>query len=192
MDIGAMPKDWNTTTMMASDKLFITGLHSEPQEEQELPDGPDIFYVCKKTLENLKVKLKKKENIVQHEVNQLASPETFADDEIVVPVDMRGFGKVYDDVEQMVEKLGNKGTVEAFVKAADYFNANHDKEPENERPKPMTVAELRKVLEEDQDEELEEEFFEGEEEEELLEEGEEPEEEDEESQLQKKPRHSET
>merc|ERR1712083_817643 len=90
------------------------------------------------------------------------------------PVDMRGVGEEYDDVEQMVEKLGNKGTVEAFVKAAEYFDANKDKEPEEERPKPMTAAEWKSVLEEDVGEEGEEELglFEGEEEE-LMEDAEE-------------------
>merc|ERR1719229_1843598 len=78
---------------------------------------------------------------------------------------MRGVGEEFDDVESMVEKLGPKGTAEAFVKARDYFDANKDKEPENERPQPMTAAEWKKVLEED--------FDEGEEEEDLLEDEEE-------------------
>merc|ERR1719171_173641 len=77
---------------------------------------------------------------------------------MMIPVDMRGVGDDYDDVEQMVEKLGSKGTVEAFIKAADYFDANKDKEPEDERPKPMTAAEWKKVLEEDDMEGEEEEF----------------------------------
>merc|ERR1719266_810980 len=84
----------------------------------------------------------------------------------MVPVDMRGVGGEFDDVEQMVEKLGPKGTAEAFIKASDYFEANKDGEPENERPKPMTAAEWKKVLEEDDAEgEEEEDFLEGEEEE---------------------------
>merc|ERR1711948_138516 len=90
-----------------------------------------------------------------------------AEDELMVPVDMRGVGGDYDDVEQMVEKLGPKGTVEAFIKAADYFDANKDGEPEEERPKPMTAAEWKQVLEEGDDEGEEEELLEGEEEEDL-------------------------
>merc|ERR1719510_2732299 len=91
-------------------------------------------------------------------INELTFPENLKDDEIMVPVDMRGVGGDFDDVEQMVEKLGPKGTAEAFIKAAEYFEANKDKEPEDERPKPMTAADWKKVLEED-------EFLEGEEEE---------------------------
>merc|ERR1712190_664197 len=93
-------------------------------------------------------------------------PENIADEEIMVPVDMRGVEQDFDDVEQMVEKLGPKGAAEAFLKAKEYFDANKDGEPEEERPKPMTAAEWKQVLEEDDDEE-EEELLEGEEEEDL-------------------------
>merc|ERR1712032_184758 len=90
----------------------------------------------------------------------LAFPENIADEEIMVPVDMRGVEEDFDDVEQMVEKLGPKGAAEAFLKAKEYFDANKDDEPEEERPKEMTAAEWKQVLEEGDDE--------GEEEEELL------------------------
>lgn len=143
-------------------------------EEDEMPDSQDIFYVCKKTLEALKEKLKKNEEVTQDTVNELTFPENLADDEMMVPVDMRGVGEDFDDVEQMVEKLGPKGTAEAFIKAAEYFEANKDKEPEDERPKPMTAAEWKKVLEED-DIEGEEEALPEEEEEEGLEEADEEE-----------------
>merc|ERR1719497_182275 len=68
---------------------------------------------------------------------------------MMVPVDMRGVGGEYDDVEMMIEKLGHKGTAEAFIKAEAYFAENKDKEPEEERPKPMTAAEWKQVLDED-------------------------------------------
>merc|ERR1719327_333452 len=77
---------------------------------------------------------------------------------------MRGVGQDFDDVEQMVEKLGPKEAARAFVKAADYFIANKDKEPEEDRPKEMTAKEWKQVLEEDEDV-----FQEGEEEDLLLE-----------------------
>mmetsp|Transcript_25667 Transcript_25667/g.59813 ORF Transcript_25667/g.59813 Transcript_25667/m.59813 type:complete len:171 (+) Transcript_25667:97-609(+) len=127
----------------------------------------DIFYVCKKTLGQLKEKVKKGEDISKELVNELTFPENLGDDEVMVPVDMRGVGEEFEDVEQMIEKLGPKGTAEAFIKAAEYFEANPNKEPEDERPKEMSAKEWRKVLEDE--EELEEELPEGEEEE-LLEE----------------------
>merc|ERR1712039_135745 len=113
-------------------------------------------------------KVKKGEEIAQDLLNELTFPEKLADEEMMIPVDMRGVGAEYDDVEQMVEKLGAKGTAEAFIKAAEYFDANKDNEPEDERPKPMTAAEWKQVLEDDGS------MLEGEEEE-LLEEGEEEE-----------------
>merc|ERR1712232_667172 len=99
-------------------------------------------------------------------LDELTFPENLGDDEVMIPVDMRGVGEDFDDVEQMVEKLGAKGTVEAFIKAAEYFDANKDNEPEEERPKPMTAADWKNVLDDDDSLEGEvEELFEGEEEE---------------------------
>merc|ERR1719359_174717 len=86
----------------------------------------------------------------------------------MVPVDMKAVDESFEDVEQMIEKLGPKGTIEAFVKARELFEKNEDGEPEEERPKEMTAKEWRSVLEEDEmDEDGEEEFplMEGEEEE---------------------------
>merc|ERR1712024_128718 len=114
-------------------------------------DCQDIFYVCKKTLESLQEKLKKAEEVTQDMVNKLAFPENIADEEIMVPVDMRGVEQDFEDVEQMVEKLGPKGAAEAFVKAADHFEKTKDSLPEDERPKPMTATEWKAVLEEEDD-----------------------------------------
>ena len=127
----------------------------------------DIFYVCKKALDTVKAKLKDGKPVVEDDVSVLAFPEKLADDELMVPVDMRGVGEEFEDVEQMLEKLGPKGTAEAFIKASDFFEANKDGEPEEERPKPMTAKEWKEVLEDDLlDEGEEEELLEGEEEEE--------------------------
>eukprot|EP00928_Gymnodinium_smaydae_P100789 TRINITY_DN9976_c0_g1_i1.p1 TRINITY_DN9976_c0_g1~~TRINITY_DN9976_c0_g1_i1.p1 ORF type:complete len:162 (+),score=79.65 TRINITY_DN9976_c0_g1_i1:157-642(+) len=142
---------------------------------EETDAGCDIFYVCKKTLEDVRAKLKKGEEISKDLVEELSFPEKLADDEMMVPVDMRGTGGDFEDVEEMIEKLGPKGAAEAFTKAADYFEKSKDSIAEDERPQPMTAAEWRTVLEEDEVgfEDGEEELppFEGEEEE-LLEEDE--------------------
>merc|ERR1712119_145066 len=93
---------------------------------------------------------------------------------------MRGVEKEFDDVDAMIKDLGAQGAAEAFIKAREYFEANKDGEAEDDRPKPMTAAEWRSVLEEDNlDEGL---LMEGEEEdldlddidEDIEEEGEEP------------------
>merc|ERR1711972_985096 len=72
-----------------------------------------------------------------------------------VPVDMRGVGGDFDDVEEMVSKLGPKGTAEAFMKAKEWFDANKEGEPEEERPKEMTAADWKKILEEEENDDLE-------------------------------------
>ena len=126
----------------------------------------DIFYVCKKALGVVREKLKSGDGITDADVEELAFPEKLQDDELMVPVDMRGVGEDYDDVEEMTKKLGAKGAAEAFVKAADYFDANKDKEPEDERPQPMTAKEWKQVLADDDDEGEEEDLLdEGDEEE---------------------------
>jgi len=141
---------------------------ADGEHVDEVGDSADIFYVCKKMLEELKEKLKSGAEIAEEAVNKLTFPDELGDEEIMVPVDMRGVGEAYSDVDEMVEKLGPKGTAEAFVKAAAYFVENKDNEPEDERPQEMTAAEWRKVLEQQDDnfaEGEEEDFFEGEEEE---------------------------
>merc|ERR1740138_822430 len=70
------------------------------------------------------------------------------DKDMMIPVDMRGVEEEFEDVEQMVEKLGGKGTAEAFAKARAYFLENKDKESEEDRPMPMSVEEWRQVLQE--------------------------------------------
>merc|ERR1712194_762243 len=90
--------------------------------------------------------IKKGEEITQDLVNELTFPENLPDEEVMLPVDMRGVGEDFDDVEQMVEKLGPKGAAQAFIKAKEYFDANKDKEADEDRPKPMTAAEWKDVL----------------------------------------------
>eukprot|EP00429_Kryptoperidinium_foliaceum_P072493 CAMPEP_0176064464 /NCGR_PEP_ID=MMETSP0120_2-20121206/32152_1 /TAXON_ID=160619 /ORGANISM="Kryptoperidinium foliaceum, Strain CCMP 1326" /LENGTH=165 /DNA_ID=CAMNT_0017398037 /DNA_START=73 /DNA_END=570 /DNA_ORIENTATION=- len=128
---------------------------AEENKSDDGISGQDIFYVCKKTLETLKEKLKKDEEITQDLVNELTFPEQLADSEVMVPVDMRGVGQEFEDVEEMVNKLGPKGTAQAFMNAREHFEANKDGEPEEDRPKEMTAAEWKKVLEEGDDMDLE-------------------------------------
>merc|ERR1719174_908143 len=86
---------------------------------------------------------------------------------MMIPVDMSGAGEDFEDLDQMVEKLGSKGTCEAFLKARECFTKKKPSLPEDECPQPMTKKEWQDVLEDDgfDGEGFEEEFFEGEEEE---------------------------
>merc|ERR1712071_665865 len=85
-------------------------------------------------------------DISKEDATDLTSPGQLADEEVMVPVDMRGVEEEFEDVDQMMEKLKPKGTAEAFIKAKAYFDQNKDQEPEDERPAPMTAAEWRKVI----------------------------------------------
>merc|ERR1712000_441810 len=93
----------------------------DDKADGEVADSQDIFYVCKRTLESMQEKLKKSEDITEEDVTDLMSMAQLADEEIMVPVDMRGVNEEFADVDQMIENLfsgmlGPKGTAEAFVK----------------------------------------------------------------------------
>ena len=70
-------------------------------DEVDDPDGA-ICWLCKRTLESLQEKVKKGEDITKEDVIELTSPAELADDEIMVPVDMRGVEEVFQSVAEMV------------------------------------------------------------------------------------------
>eukprot|EP00929_Paragymnodinium_shiwhaense_P048035 TRINITY_DN2434_c0_g1_i1.p2 TRINITY_DN2434_c0_g1~~TRINITY_DN2434_c0_g1_i1.p2 ORF type:complete len:167 (+),score=93.82 TRINITY_DN2434_c0_g1_i1:74-574(+) len=141
-----------------------------PEVDDELANTPDIFYVSKKVFEECQAKLKGSKDIGAEEVKKLASAEDLDDSEVMIPIDMRGAGdELEDDVEEMVTKLGPKKSVEIFVKCREYFVANKDKEPEEDRPQNITVGEWKQLMEDDFEGE-EEDLFEDEEEEDCEEE----------------------
>mmetsp|Transcript_36784 Transcript_36784/g.83224 ORF Transcript_36784/g.83224 Transcript_36784/m.83224 type:complete len:148 (+) Transcript_36784:99-542(+) len=119
-----------------------------PDASAEADSGPEIYYVCKRTLEALKKALIKDSALDAALVNQLAHPEDLPDAEVMVPVDMRGAGGEFDDVGQMIRVLGARGAVQAFVKALEYFEANKDGEAEDDRPQPISALEWRNLSEE--------------------------------------------
>lgn len=141
-------------------------------EEEEMPEQ-DIFYVAESELKSIETKLKESKEVTKEDVDKLTFPENLPDDAMMVPVDMRGCDDEFDDVEQMVQKLGPKGAAEAFIKARAFFEA-HKKG--DDCAQPMTAKEWSQVLEEDAMEEMEEDMFLEGEEEDILDE--EPEEED--------------
>mmetsp|Transcript_99519 Transcript_99519/g.267301 ORF Transcript_99519/g.267301 Transcript_99519/m.267301 type:complete len:166 (+) Transcript_99519:78-575(+) len=143
-------------------------------EEEDITIGQDLFYISEKALAGIKEKLSsgKKEEDIKPFLVKVLDPDLVPDGEMMVPVDMRGVGKEFDSIEDMVAELGVVGTAEAIVKAREYFEANKDEEPEDERPKPMTAAEWKEAmsgegmeseldLEDDEEEEGEEEDDEG-------------------------------
>jgi len=104
--------------------------------------------------------VKDSKDVSKDDVESLVQVDDIPDEEIMLPVDMKAVGEPFEDIEQMLAKLGPKKTAESFLKARELFESNPDKEDEAERPKSMTAQEWREVLEEDGME-----GFEGEEEE---------------------------
>merc|ERR1712150_189609 len=118
--------------------------------------GQDLYYVPQKAIDGIKEKLKngKVEADIKPFLDQVMNPEEIPDEEMMLPVDMRGVGKEYDSVEDMVKDLGVVGAAEAFLKAREDFEANKDNEPEEERPSPMTAKAWRSALLEGEEEEI--------------------------------------
>lgn len=141
----------------------MSGQHSaramaeEGLDEQEIEEGQDLYYVPEKALNGMKAELKgaKTPAGVQPHLDMLLDPEKVPDEENMLPVDMRGVEQDFDSIEDMIEKLGAVGAAEAFVKAREYFEANKDGEPADERPGPMTAAEWKQALNEEADDLLE-------------------------------------
>mmetsp|Transcript_50603 Transcript_50603/g.128506 ORF Transcript_50603/g.128506 Transcript_50603/m.128506 type:complete len:170 (-) Transcript_50603:266-775(-) len=154
---------------------------------EEAIEAQDLYYISKSALEGIQSLLKegkKDEAALKPLMDKIVDPTNVPDEEMMLPIDMRGVGQDFESVEDIVEALGVVGAAEAFVKAREYFDANKEGEPEDERPKPMTASEWKRTLE--QDEEGEESLdLEGEDEEELM--GEEEEEEDDDQEAEEPP-----
>eukprot|EP00449_Zooxanthella_nutricula_P030318 CAMPEP_0198494420 /NCGR_PEP_ID=MMETSP1462-20131121/4629_1 /TAXON_ID=1333877 /ORGANISM="Brandtodinium nutriculum, Strain RCC3387" /LENGTH=159 /DNA_ID=CAMNT_0044223159 /DNA_START=76 /DNA_END=551 /DNA_ORIENTATION=- len=137
--------------------------------EEIAATGEEIFYVSKQVFEKVQEMLKASKDVSEDVVIDMTSPDQMADQDLMVPVDMREVSKDFEDVDEMLEKIGAKATAEAFVKAWEAFHANQDKEPEDERPQPITAGEWKEALQKVEDEEADEEALlsteEGEEEE---------------------------
>merc|ERR1712146_790863 len=83
----------------------------------------------------------------------LTHPMEAADDDVMLPVDMRGLGIEIDDVDDIAEKLGPNGAVGAFVKARKYFEENAGKDPEEGRAKSISGKEFKEMMMKDMDQE---------------------------------------
>ena len=82
-------------------------------------------------------------------MNELADSKNLADNDIMVPVDLRGTGyysDIFYDRDCFYEVLNPIAAAEAFVVAAVEFQLNKNGGPEDERPPPITAAEWRQIL----------------------------------------------
>jgi len=86
----------------------------------------DIFYICDAELEKLERRILEGAHITAADLERINYPENLPDDATMIPVDMLGIADDYDDIDDMIESLGCKGTVELFVKARERFKSNFD------------------------------------------------------------------
>eukprot|EP00928_Gymnodinium_smaydae_P009850 TRINITY_DN13683_c0_g1_i1.p1 TRINITY_DN13683_c0_g1~~TRINITY_DN13683_c0_g1_i1.p1 ORF type:complete len:171 (+),score=55.87 TRINITY_DN13683_c0_g1_i1:44-514(+) len=119
---------------------------------------PEIFYVSQKKLDVVKHMLKKGREVGAALLRELIEPPADASDkELMVPVDMTGFGDhEFESVETALAKLGAKKTAESFVRSQEYFEKFISNLPEDfdkeSLPQPMTMKEWREAQEDDEDE----------------------------------------
>merc|ERR1712187_165813 len=66
-------------------------------------------------------------DISEELVQKLLEQDDLPEDTKMIPVDMNGFEPKFDDLEALQEKLGVKGTAEAFVKALEHFDKIKEK-----------------------------------------------------------------
>jgi len=131
---------------------------AQPQQDVNIAEEreSDIFYITKSKYETLKTLVKcgetsnvatgKVENatISKQDIDELTFPDEIDENEIMIPVDMRGCVEEYEDVEDMIEKLGCVGVVKAFMSAREHFLENEGKK--EDCPKEMTAGGWRAVL----------------------------------------------
>lgn len=134
---------------------FLDGM-SFIQQAPEL-DESAIYYIPQRPLADLVSRLSDDgAEITAASVVDLVAPQDLQDDDVLLPADMSVVDGRFEDVHDMIEKLGARGAAEALVGASRRFEWTKQRIPERRRPKPMTVheyeaAEMRAAAEEIQD-----------------------------------------
>lgn len=133
-----------------------------PDAVDEAEDGGEenVVFVSQKLLEDLGKKLKDGAEITVETLDPLTSPNKLADEDIIVPVDLRGLDATLGvdeddivnedmqiDIKRIVAKIGAKATAEAFIEGKRCFDANAGEQPDDEKPEAITVKEWKKMIE---------------------------------------------
>lgn len=120
----------------------------------EAMDAPetnmDLFYVTEVALECIKLmRLLGKSISLDLLMTLLAAPHTLPDEELLVPVDMRGSGispGTYSSAKSMIRHLGPTATAEAFVRGRAFFLTHYDTTDYEDMPKPMMAKDYHQSL----------------------------------------------
>merc|ERR1712151_28919 len=87
------------------------------------------------------------------EIQPLLNPMDADDNADMLPIDFAAVrnkkGEPYEDVDDMAELLGPAGSVEAFIKAREYFVENKGGEPEEGRATTIKGKELKAMMKQD-------------------------------------------
>ncbi|CAE7213201.1 unnamed protein product [Symbiodinium sp. CCMP2592] len=144
-------------------------------------DGEDLYYLAEASLKGMQEALQKadvKPEDLQPFLDKILEPTKLDDEEMMLPVDMRGVENEYEGIDELIAELKPIEASKALLKARECFQENKDGLPESERPQPMTAAAWKQILQEANvllrplavsQKETEEDFLENDEDEDLLE-----------------------
>mmetsp|Transcript_17233 Transcript_17233/g.44333 ORF Transcript_17233/g.44333 Transcript_17233/m.44333 type:complete len:195 (+) Transcript_17233:59-643(+) len=126
-------------------------------EEEEDAGDENIVFCHQKSLEEIKKAVASKKEVTKEQLMALRSPEKVPDEDILVPIDLRGVDKHLDDdpvdenlcidIAAIIEKLGLQAAAEAFVEARRCFLAGIAGNDDPDTPKTMTAKEWREMIE---------------------------------------------
>lgn len=126
-------------------------------EDEFLDDGLDyidrhdeLYYLPEESLNGIKEALasNKTDEELKPFLEKILEPHKLTDMEILLPVDMRGLDNDLEGIDEIAKELGPRGAAEAFLKCREHFEANPDKEIEDERPQKLTAGEWISIVEE--------------------------------------------
>lgn len=131
--------------------------------DSELMPQSMPFFVNQKLLEEIKAKIAKDEAPTEKELVGLVKTEELPDEDLVVPVDLNAINEAFGDDEDqdfqteeelvgmMVKKKGVKETAKAFIKAEETLKEEAAEAGEDVM-EPMTVKEMKELMDMDSEE----------------------------------------
>jgi len=79
-------------------------------------------------------------------IAKITNPDAMDDDEMMVPIDMRVLPEGFESMEDMVQEMGPKDTLAAFLDARLAWEENPEREPQDERAEPMRARDWKKMV----------------------------------------------
>mmetsp|Transcript_41860 Transcript_41860/g.108997 ORF Transcript_41860/g.108997 Transcript_41860/m.108997 type:complete len:791 (-) Transcript_41860:60-2432(-) len=108
---------------------------------QKMVGKPDIVYVSETLLDILSDSLDKGVAVPEELAEQYVIPQSLADEEVVVPVDLRFARQSFSSLRAIVDNLGWQDAAKLLIQAR--ATIERDQEGGGDGPKPMTAAEWK-------------------------------------------------